>query len=1188
MRRALTVLTGSLLAAAAAWRAPASAAGGGVTEEPAPSAVDFARDVRPLLAEKCLRCHGMDEQEGEVRLDRSEEVFRDRDGWAVVTPGAPEQSELWFRVAEAGEDERMPPAEAGPPLTAAQKELLRRWIAEGAAWTEHWAFAAPRVATPPAVRDAAWPLQALDRFLLARMEAEGVAPAPDADRATWLRRASFFLTGLPPTPEELDAFLADDAPGAHERVADRLLASPHYGEKWARHWLDLARYAETRGHEFDFRIPNAWQYRDWVVRAFNADLPYDRFVQEQIAGDLLEPPRLDPATGANESVIGTGFWWLGEEVHSPVDLRQDQADRTANKVDVFGKTFLGLTFACARCHDHKFDPIPAADFYALAGMIQSTAYRDARVDGMEREREVRATLATLESELGDAALRDFARRAEPALARAARMRAEAAAIRAETSQADTMLTFADFEGGSWDGWTATGDAFGARPAQHEDRAEYQAETVPAGAGFVHSHIGASGRSDDFTGELESPEFEIRHDELRFLVCGGNQPGRACVNLVVDGEVVLSETGRDANAFSERTWDLRRWHGRRARIRVVDRVQGSWGSIGVDDFVLRSSWSGIVDRRAADPEHAALLRAWGIQLEQPPPVLRVDLPAGARVHEDWTAADPAPLLQDGAVWLHRRAGEALHGVDPVRPVLGMLDLGAAVADPLFRGLRAAPESEHEATRLRWQPAGRTLRTRRTTLTEGVLWYLVSGRGVAFASVGGHRMLEGPLHGATALDLEAADGWRWIRHDLSAYTGIAAHVEFTPRGGGGEHPDEPPQLAVAMVVECAEPPALVLRESWEEFELAWAAAHPELLGPLAGEPSAAAAALLRGRAAALARRVLTSRLAPAAWEGSGADESVYRRGDPAQPGARAPRAAPELIRASGGGVAAMPAGAAESGRLALARAVAAADNPLTARVWVNRAWQHLFGRGLAQDPDNFGLLGRPPSHPELLDWLADRFVRVHGWRSKPMLRELVLSRAFRAGSTPLPAAAERDPANLLFHHFTPRRVAAEDLRDAVLAASGRLDRTLGGPPVPVFLTDFLQGKGRPSTSGPADGANRRTLYLEVRRNFLNPLLLAFDFPTPFTTIGRRSASNVPAQALALMNEPLLQQIASSWSDRLYWEPSSPRGRLERAFKAAFGRPPSAQDLARCEAFLADGGLLQDLLHAFFQAKEFQYVF
>ncbi len=533
LRRLLPLLAGPCLLALLA------AAGGG-TEKAAPQRavepVDFTREVQPLLAERCLRCHGMDKHENEVRLDQRESLLRERDGWAVVVPGSLAGSELWYRVAEADEDERMPPADSGPPLTAEQKDLLRRWIEEGAEWKEHWSFEPARVPELPEVRDMQWPLQDLDRFILARLEAAGVRPAEETDRASWLRRATVFLTGLPPTPEELDAFLADGNPEAFERVADRLLASPRYGEKWARHWLDLVRYAETRGHEFDFRIPNAFEYRDWVVRALNADLPYDQFLTEQIAGDLLEPPRLDPLTGANESIIGTGFWWLGEEVHSPVDLRQDQADRTANKVDVFGKAMLGLTFACARCHDHKFDPIPTTDFYALAGIVQSTSYRDARFESLDREAEVRAELERQVAVDGEAAVLDFERRIASNLRMAALARAQAETIRAELQRPEAVTVFADFEGEAWDGWQPEGSAFGARPVHLEDRSASQGETVAIGSGFVHTFNGPSGPSDELTGTLSSVTFELQHDEMRFLICGGNQPGRACVSCHIKDDV----------------------------------------------------------------------------------------------------------------------------------------------------------------------------------------------------------------------------------------------------------------------------------------------------------------------------------------------------------------------------------------------------------------------------------------------------------------------------------------------------------------------------------------------------------------------------------------------------------------------------------------------------------------------------
>ena len=234
----------------------------------------------------------------------------------------------------------------------------------------------------------AWPRNEVDRHILARLEKVGLVPSRDADRPALLRRLYFDLIGLPPTPEEIEAFVADQDSQAVGKVVDRLLDSQHFGERWGRHWLDLVRYAESRGHEFDNDTPNAFQYRDYVIRALNADVPYDQFVREHIAGDLLAEPRLHPTEKFNESMLGTGFWFLGEWVHSPVDIRKDEADRFDNMLDVMSKTFLGVTVACARCHDHKFDAISTADYYSLSGFLQSSDYRQVRFESIEQNRRV--------------------------------------------------------------------------------------------------------------------------------------------------------------------------------------------------------------------------------------------------------------------------------------------------------------------------------------------------------------------------------------------------------------------------------------------------------------------------------------------------------------------------------------------------------------------------------------------------------------------------------------------------------------------------------------------------------------------------------------------------------------------------------------------------------------------------------
>ena len=231
----------------------------------------------------------------------------------------------------------------------------------------------------------AWSSKPVDRFVLARLETAGLQPAAPCDASTWLRRVSFALTGLPPSIADIEAFQSDRSENARERVVDRLLASPRFGERWARHWMDLVRYAESRGHEGDYVLPNAYEYRDYLIRALNANVRYDQLIREHVAGDLLNHPRKNPVEGFNESVIATGWAFLGEEIHAPVDTRQDECDRIDNRIDVFTKTFLGLTVSCARCHDHKFDAISQKDYYALAGFFISSGYRQVRFENQTRD-----------------------------------------------------------------------------------------------------------------------------------------------------------------------------------------------------------------------------------------------------------------------------------------------------------------------------------------------------------------------------------------------------------------------------------------------------------------------------------------------------------------------------------------------------------------------------------------------------------------------------------------------------------------------------------------------------------------------------------------------------------------------------------------------------------------------------------
>jgi mono/diheme cytochrome c family protein len=350
--------------------------------EPAPSAEQvrfFESRIRPLLAANCFACHGPQKQKGGLRLDTAEGLRRGGDSGPVAVPGQLEQSLIVKAIRYADPQLQMPPKGKLPDRDIAD---LAKWVRTGAVFPQtaatvdpavvartHWAFRPPAAALLPRVKDSAWVRTPVDRFILARLEAAGLRPAVQADRRTLLRRVTFDLIGLPPTPDEVEAFLADTSPDAFAGVVDRLLASPAYGERWGRHWLDVGRYSDSNGLDENIAHGNAWRYRDYVVRAFNADKPYDHFLLEQIAGDLL------PSSGdaqRHEQLIATGFLALGPKVLAEVDEVKMEMDIIDEQLDTLGRAVLGLTVGCARCHDHKFDPLTQEDYYALAGIFKST------------------------------------------------------------------------------------------------------------------------------------------------------------------------------------------------------------------------------------------------------------------------------------------------------------------------------------------------------------------------------------------------------------------------------------------------------------------------------------------------------------------------------------------------------------------------------------------------------------------------------------------------------------------------------------------------------------------------------------------------------------------------------------------------------------------------------------------------
>jgi hypothetical protein len=561
------------------------------------------------------------------------------------------------------------------------------------------------------------------------------------------------------------------------------------------------------------------------------------------------------------------------------------------------------------------------------------------------------------------------------------------------------------------------------------------------------------------------------------------------------------------------------------------------------------------------------------------------------------------------------------------------VAAVERDPIWNGLELGAATRDDPARLEgWRRAGRTLRTPTFEIRSPRVYALIEGGCNAYVAVDSHITINGPLHGSLLSEHPAQPGWRWIALDVARYAGHGAHVELIARG------DDP--LRIRMVVQSSSAPeggTTEFHDDPEAARAAWMIVHAAECGLESPEVRARLAELagssIKRRQELLGQIERRSATAPAMIDATGADEYVFIRGNWKKPGETVPRRFLEVFGATEGGNQRPEAGgqapeegtrqtaafvslddrpsesSSGSGRLELAlQMVDPQQTPIVPRVIVNRIWQHYFGRGIVPTPDDFGHMGQDPTHPELLDWLAGELV-ARDWSLKHIHRLILLSAAYRMESRVQDAESreggapdpdEVDPTNRLLHRMPVKRLEGEIIRDQILQLSGRLDDRLYGPSVPVYLTPFMEGRGRPAESGPVDGNGRRSLYVAVRRNFPDPFLQAFDFPNPHSTIGRRSVSNVPAQALALMNNPFIVEQAGVWGSRLLEEhPESTAAEgVSALYASAFGRPPTDEELAEGEAFIAsqaaeyaagedDHRVWADYCHVLFNVKEFVFV-
>ncbi len=948
--------------------------------------VEFNRDIRPILADSCFHCHGPDPgtRKAGLRLDTEAGFFTAKKGEEpTVIKGKPEASSLYQRLVTKDEDDVMPPPDSHKEIKPAQVAMIKTWIKQGAPWQPHWALIPPHKPALPSVKNAEWVKTPIDRFVLAALEKIGLQPAPEADAHTLVRRLSLDITGLPPSPDLMNQHVSSEKLTDVEvsEIIDELLKSPAYGEHRARYWLDAARYGDTHGMHFD-NYREMWPYRDWVVRAFNANQPFDKFTVDQIAGDLL-PNHTD------EQLIATGFQRCNITTNEGGTIDEENlANYAVDRVQTMGWVYFGLTTNCAQCHDHKFDPITAKDFYSLAAFFRNTT--QGAKDGNVKDG--KGPILVIPSEQD-----------KP------RWEKLPAEIVEATKQRDERRKAA---GKDFNAWLAS-----AKP-EHLD------QDVPTKGLQVHLPLN-EGVGNEVANVCGTPTKAKALGQILWTPVGKLGPAPV---LKPGSTFEVSDAGdfeknqkfsygawvkagrngvfgammaRMDEKNGYRGWDL--WQNDRGiSVHIIDKWPGNALKVSTRDAVLKpGEWqhvfvtyngsgkaSGIQIYINGVPQKRLIVNADKLA---PKASIRTTVPMkiGQRSEGQFFTNGS---VQDARVYDRQLSAveiKTLANVGPLRAVL------AAASDKRTPQQRNALFAHYLATR-------------------------------------------------------DAD---WMKYD-----GTAKKLEAEKEAIKARSPITHVQEEVMNVAPMAN---ILVRGAYDKVGERVDAAVPAALGKL-------------------------------------------------------PEKAPK-------------------NRLGLAQWVVSADNPLTARVTVNRFWQELFGQGIVKTPEDFGIMGAPPSHPELLDWLAVEF-RESGWDVKKMLKLMLTSAAYRQSASITPAKLDKDRDNSLLSRGPRFRMDAEMLRDYALAASGLLSMKMGGPSVrpyqPEGIWDVVGlpgGDTRNYVQDKGENLYRRTFYTFWKRMAPPPSMEVFNAPSREVCTVRRERTNTPLQALVTMNDPQFVEAARKLAEQ-----------------------------------------------------------
>lgn len=1111
----------------------------------------YSRQVRPIISDMCFSCHGPDEKgrKGELLLSDYDSALKGGEsGLPAIVPGDPSSSELIKRLRSDDPDVCMPPPHTKKKLTEEQIGVLESWVASGAKYEQHWAFKLPVIPEIPETGSD----HPIDAFVQASLKGKGLESSQRADKATILRRVTLDLIGLPPTPKELQEFLEDNSPQAYEKVVDRLLDSPNYGERWARKWLDLARYADTNGYEKD-RVRSIWPYRDWVIKALNADMPFDQFTIEQIAGDLLPNATLSQriATGFHRNTM------LNEE--GGIDPLEFRFHAIVDRVATTGATWLGLTLQCSQCHTHKYDPITHREYYSLMAFLNNADELDLEIPTRQGEGEPPSKDASgNESQLNEAQKRK--------------------------QQADALLESLPSK---WPieessiAWTTPEPSLAAdssEPARVlDDRSLLFASPGPASSVMKlrfpklqgrFTHIRIESLTDESlpgTGPGRTPhgnfvlsEVDVSNSGQRLKLSGATadaeQSGYAA-GAAIDGNPqtgwAVHVLGKDIHSSKTLTLSLESELQASGDVQIVlHQVHGSHHTMGrvKVSFGLTELDAAEMDRRRNESLEKAFTqwlndqssKAVDWQVVRPIrassnlPLLSIESDSSVFVSGDITKSDTYEL----------DLGQPIPGITAIRlealPDARLPGRGPGMA--YYEG----PKGDFLLGEFRLQADGQAIRIAQATQSYAknhfgsqaeasyaidgnpeTGWSCAQGQGRAHEAV---FRFEKPLT-ASNLQLTMMFG----RHYACSLGRFRISVTTDP----GEVSASPLSSEIQQLLRKKDLSEADLKKLRTEFLFQ----SPQLASTRAQIEQ------LRRKESYLTTLVLQER----PIENPRAT-FIHHRGEWTQPTEAVVPGVLSVLNP-------MPSDVPQN-RLGFAKWLVSRENPLTARVVVNRAWAAFFGRGIVKTQEDFGFQGSPPSHPELLDWLAVRFMQ-DGWSSKKLHRLIVTSKTYQQSSRSNQRADAIDPENVWLWRGPRVRLDAEQVRDSALRAAGILSDKMYGPSVfppqpPSVTTEGTYGAMNWATSSGAD-RYRRSLYTFTKRTAPFAFSNTFDAPSGEGCVVRRDRSNTPLQALTMLNDITIVEAAQALGRALAESQQSVEHRVREAYWRLFSRNPEPEELA-----------------------------